>query len=141
MMTARDFSASMPVAPTTAAIAPNAPTGAAHMIMARIRKTSFCTCPTPRSTGSPAVPSACRANPHSSATSSVWSTSPPVKADTSVVGTIPSRKSAVDSAPPVLACAAPASLTASVRCSPLPGSSRLPTSRPIASAAVDMTMK
>ncbi len=84
---------------------------------------------------------ACSANPQSSATSSVCSTSPPVKADTSVVGMIPSRNSGVLSAPPALACASPALRAASVRCSPLPGSSRLPTSRPMASATVDMTMK
>ena len=40
----RLFSASTPVSPTTAAMAPKAPIGASHMIMARIRKTSFWRC-------------------------------------------------------------------------------------------------
>ena len=53
---ARLFSASTPVSPTTAAIAPKAPIGAAHMIIARTRKTSRCRCPTPRRIGSPARP-------------------------------------------------------------------------------------
>ena len=93
MITARLFSAVQPVAPTTAAIAPNAPIGAAHMIMARTRKTSRCRCSTPRRIGAPFGPSACSANPTSSATSSVCSTWPSVSAETSVVGMIPSRKS------------------------------------------------
>ena len=53
MRTPRLFSASIPVSPTTAAIAPKAPIGASHMIIARIRKTSFCRYPTARRIGSP----------------------------------------------------------------------------------------
>src|SRR6478735_7911189 len=97
MMIARDFSASTPVSPTTAAIAPNAPTGAAHMIMARMRKTRRWMWPMPRMTGPPAEPMAWSAKPASRAMSRVWRTSPSVKADTMVVGMMPSRKSTVDS--------------------------------------------
>ncbi len=140
MMTASDFSASTPVAPTTAAIAPNAPTGAAHMIMDSTRKTRRWTCPMPRSTGSPEAPIAWRPKPTSSATSSVWSTWPWVSAETSVSGMMPSRKSVVDSAPP-LVWAWPACRSDSVRCRPEPGSRMLPTTRPMASATVDITMK
>ncbi len=56
MMSPRLLSASRPVAPTTAAIAPNAPTGATHMIIAMSRNTSRSRCLMPRSTGSPAGP-------------------------------------------------------------------------------------
>ena len=63
MMTPRDFSASRPVSPTTAAIAPNAPTGAAHMTIASTRKTSRWRWPMPRRTGSPAEPIAWSAKP------------------------------------------------------------------------------
>ena len=53
MSRARLFSASTPVSPTTAAIAPNAPIGAAHMIIASTRKTSRWRWPMPRRIGSP----------------------------------------------------------------------------------------
>ena len=99
MIMARLFSASTPVSPTTAAIAPNAPIGAAHMIIARMRKTRRWMCSMPRRIGSPFSPSACSANPASSATSSVCSTEPSVNADTSVVGMMPSRNSVVLSGP------------------------------------------
>src|ERR1051325_2502617 len=56
MMTARDFSASTPVSPTTAAIAPNAPTGAAHMIIDRMRKSSRSMWATARTIRSPLPP-------------------------------------------------------------------------------------
>ena len=49
----------------------------------------------PRRTGSPARPIACSAKPTSRATNSVCSTEPPVSAEKSVVGMIPSRKSTV----------------------------------------------
>ncbi len=74
MITARLFSAAVPVAPTTAAIAPNAPIGATHMIIDITRNTSFCRCSTPRRTGAPAAPMPCSAKPTSSATSRVCST-------------------------------------------------------------------
>ena len=41
-------SADTPVSPTTAAMAPNAPIGATHMIIARIRNTRRSKCLTPR---------------------------------------------------------------------------------------------
>src|ERR687889_184774 len=53
MITARLLRASTPVAPTTAAIAPNAPTGATHITMASTLKMTFCRCPMPRRTGRP----------------------------------------------------------------------------------------
>ena len=55
-------------------------------------------------------PCAWSANPASSATSSVWSTSPSVKAETIVVGMIPSRKSTRRLRRRRSACAWPASL-------------------------------
>ena len=72
----RLLSASMPVAPTTAAIAPNAPIGAAHMTIAMRRKTSRSRCLTPRRIGSPALPIFCSAKPTSSAMSRACSTEP-----------------------------------------------------------------
>ncbi|CAO0834203.1 hypothetical protein SMICM17S_01188 [Streptomyces microflavus] len=140
MMIARDFRASRPVSPTTAAIAPNAPTGAAHMIMARMRKTRRWMWVMPRMIGSPAEPIAWSANPASRATRRVWSTSPAVKAETMVVGMMPSRKSTVDSLAPD-ACFSPAARAASVMWRVEPGSRKLPTSRPMARATVDMTRK
>ncbi len=103
MMTPRLVSASTPVAPTTAAIAPNAPIGAAHMIMARMRKTSRWMCSMPVRIGVARGPIACRANPASSATSSVWRTEPSVNADTRVAGMIPSRNAVVSLSPPLAA--------------------------------------
>ncbi len=141
MMTARLFSAAVPVAPTTAAIAPKAPIGATHMIIAMTRKTNRCTCSMPRSTGAPAGPIAWRAKPASRATSRVCSTLPSVRAESMVVGIIPSRKSAVDCAPPAAAWAWPDLASAEVRWRPPPGSSRLPTSRPMPRATVDMARK
>ena len=67
-------------------MAPKAPIGAAHMIIASTRKTSRWRCPTPRRIGSPARPIACSAKPTSSATSRVCSTSPRVSAENSDVG-------------------------------------------------------
>ena len=45
--------AATPVLPTTAAIAPNAPIGASHMIIARMRNTSACICRIAPRIGSP----------------------------------------------------------------------------------------
>ena len=84
-----------PVAPTTAAIAPNAPIGATHMIIDSTRNTTRSKCLTPRSTALPELPSPWIANPISSATNSVCSTSSPTSGDTSVVGMMPSRNSVV----------------------------------------------
>ena len=139
MMTARLFNAAQPVAPTTAAIAPNAPIGAAHMIIARMRKTRRWRCSMPRRIGAPFGPSFCSANPTSSATSRVCRTSPSVKAETRVFGMMPSRKSTGPSAP--VADFWTLFTSAGLRCSPVPGCRMLPTTRPIAKAKVDMTMK
>ena len=128
-------SAFQPVSPTTAAIAPNAPIGATHMIMARTRNTSRWRWPIPRRIGSPERPIAWIANPTSSATSRVWSTCELVSAEKSVVGMMPSRNSTVPSASEVSGTSPP------VRSRPLPGCSTLPTMRPIASATVDMSRK
>lgn len=84
--------------PVTAAMAPKAPSGAAHMTMARTRKTSRWMCSTPRRTGCPADPMAWSANPVSSATSRVCRTWPSVNAETIVVGMIESTKSTGGSA-------------------------------------------
>ena len=50
MIWPRAARADQPVSPTTAAIAPNAPIGASHMIIDRTRKTTRSKCLTPRST-------------------------------------------------------------------------------------------
>ena len=130
----------MPVAPTTAAMAPKAPTGASHMIMERIRKTSFCRWPMPFSTGSPLLPMACRAKPTNRATNRVCSTTSVVSAENSVVGMMCSRNSAVVSFSAVTA-PAPFSATSAVIRRPSPGWMTLPTSRPTVSARVDMVRK
>nr|ACB37719.1 unknown [Micromonospora chalcea] len=132
------MSTSRPVAPTTAAIAPNAPTGATHMIIARTLKTSRCSSPTARRTGSPRPPRPCTAKPTRRATSSVWSTSPSVSAETSVVGMIPSRNSVVPPLSPA-AAAWPAPAVCAPRSRPAPGWIRLPTTSPMASATVDIS--
>lgn len=111
------------------------------MIIPRMRKTSRWMCPIPRRIGSPDAPIAWSANPAISATTRVWSTLPSVKAETMVVGIMPSRKSAVDSPPALAAALSLASFVASVIWRPEPGSIRLPTSRPMASATVDMARK
>ncbi len=77
-------------------MAPNAPIGAAHMIMARILKTSRSKCLMPRRIACPEAPRVCTAKPMNSATNSVCSTISPVSGETSVVGMIPSRNSVVD---------------------------------------------
>ena len=84
--------AETPVLPTTAAIAPNAPIGASHRIMPRMRKTSTCSCLTANMIGSPFFPSCCSAKPTSSAMNSTCRTLGPVKALKNVVGMIPRRK-------------------------------------------------
>ncbi len=89
-----------PVSPTTPAMAPNAPTGAAHMIIMRILKTRRCTCPTPVRIGVPAAPIDCSPNPTSSATNRVCRIDSPVSEARSVVGMMPTRKSVMDSPPP-----------------------------------------
>lgn len=126
--------------PVTAAMAPKAPSGAAHMTIARMRKTSRCMCSMPRSTGCPADPIACRAKPVRSATSRVCRTWPSVNAETMVVGMIESTKSTGGSAS-ADTWPWPASLTASVIARLLPGSRMLPTTRPMASATRDITRK
>ena len=60
-----------PVAPTTAAMAPKAPTGASHMIMIRMRKTRAWTWPMALRTGAPWAPIFCRAKPTRMAARSV----------------------------------------------------------------------
>ncbi len=121
-------------------MAPNAPIGAAHITMDRMRKTSRWMCSMPRSTGCPAEPMAWSANPASRATSSVWSTWPSVKAETNVVGMIDRTKSTGGSASgDTWSC--PVALMALVMCSPSPGCSTLPTTSPMASATSDITRK
>ena len=136
MSVARLMTAWMPVEPTTAAIAPNAPIGAVHMIIERMRKTRIWMLRMPLSTGSPALPSACRAKPTSRATKSVWRMLPAVSEDSSEVGMIPSRKSVVP-----LDSVSPASYCVPLMSRPAPGWMMLPTMRPIARAKVDMAMK
>ena len=120
--------AAQPVAPTTAAMAPNAPIGAAHMIIIIKRKTTAWMCLMPLSTGSPLLPMDCSAKPTSNASTRVGSTgmSP---------GIMSSRKATVEFSSPL----APDSYGSS--CSPEPGWMMLPTTRPMASAKVDMVMK
>ncbi len=110
------------------------------MIIASTRNTTRWMWPTPRRIGSPERPICCSANPTSSATSSVCSTSPDVRPLTSEVGMMPSRNSVVLPCP-AAACSWPALVAASVRCSPSPGLMMLPTMSPSASANVDMVMK
>ena len=125
-----------PVAPTTAAIAPNAPIGATHMIIASTRNTTRSKCLTPRSTAWPDLPSPWIANPISSATNSVCSTISPTSGDTSVVGMMPSRNSVVVCASSVAAGPPPG-----VTIRPAPGCRRFPTTSPMISAKVDITTK
>ena len=140
MIVARLLRASTPVSPTTAAMAAKAPTGAAHMIIASTRKTRRCRWPMPMRIGSPARPIAWRAKPTSSATSRVWRTSPEVSDESSESGTMPVMKSVVEPCPSA-ACSWPTPATSSERLRPSPGSSRLPTTMPIASATVDIVRK
>ena len=93
----------------------------------------------PTRIGSPARPIAWRAKPTSSATSSVWSTSPEVSEESSESGTMPRMKSVVE--PDPSACLAPSLASESLRLRPLPGSIRLPTTMPMASATVDIVRK
>ena len=93
----------------------------------------------PTRIGSPVRPMDWSAKPISSATSRVWSTSPDVREENSESGTIPTMNSVVEPAPS--ACAAPSLATASEMFSPSPGWIRLPTTRPMARATVDMLMK
>ena len=83
----------------------------------------------------------CRANPTSSATSRVCSTWLWVSAENRVVGMMFSTKSTAPVAAWPPAAFAPALAAALLRCRPAPGWMRLPTTRPTASAAVDMTRK
>ncbi len=76
-------------------MAPKAPIGAAHITIARMRKTSRWMCSMPRRIGWPAEPMPCSAKPASSAISRVCRTDSLVKAETIVVGMIPSRNSVV----------------------------------------------
>src|SRR5699024_2854491 len=55
--------AAQPGSPTTAAMAPKAPTGAAHMIIIMSLKTTAWMWRMPLTTGSPALPIDCSANP------------------------------------------------------------------------------
>jgi hypothetical protein len=106
------------------------------MIIDRTRKTTRSKCFTPRRTALPESPRACTAKPMSRATNSVCSTESPTKGETSVVGMIPSRKSTV------LPCSAAGALAPdAARCRPAPGWSRLPTTRPMTRATVDMIRK
>ena len=91
------------------------------------------------STGCAALPIVCSAKPKSSATSRVWSTSPSVSEENSVVGMMPRMKSVVDSFSATWS--APAAADSSVRLMPSPGWMMLPTTRPMASANVDIVRK
>ncbi len=95
MSSARLRSASQPVSPTTAAMAPDAPIGANHMIMARTLNTTRWKTAMPRSADWPVAPSPWMAKPTSSATNSVDSTDSPTSGDTRVVGIRLSRKPVV----------------------------------------------
>ena len=95
MSSARLPRASQPVSPTTAAMAPKAPIGATHMIMASTLKTTRWKMPMPRSADWPVAPRPWIAKPTSSATNSVDSTDSPTSGETSVVGMSSSRKSTV----------------------------------------------
>ena len=71
-----------------------------------------------------------------------WDLSDPeVRADTRVSGTRPSTKSTVEPASAVCAAAWPLAARASVRWRTAPGCTRLPTTRPMARATVDMVTK
>ena len=121
MSTARLLSASTPVSPTTAAIAPNAPIGAAHMIIASTRNTSRCRCPIAAQDRLAGAPIACSAKPTSSATSRVCSTSPDGQRREQR-GRDDAEQEVRRAAVPSAACSWPAPATASsVRCSPRPG--------------------
>ncbi len=118
-------------------MAPNAPIGATHMIMASTLNTTFWKTAMPRRAASPVAPSACTAKPISSATNSVDSTDSPTSGETSVVGMMLVTKPVRPPSP-----SPPAGALYVVWMSrPCPGWMRLPTTRPIARAKVDMTMK
>ncbi len=87
--------AAKPVLPTTAAIAPNAPSGASQRIMPRMRNTSACRFLTAYMIGSPLGPICCSAKPTSRAMNSTCSTLSPVKAEKNVVGMMPRMNSCV----------------------------------------------
>ena len=121
-------------------MAPKAPIGAAHMIIASTRKTSRWSTSTTRRIGLPASPMRWSAKPTSRATSSVCSTSPLVSEENSESGMMPSRNSVV--LPwPSSAAAWPALAAASSMSRPSPGLMMLPTTRPMVSATVDMARK
>jgi hypothetical protein len=126
----------IPVAPTTAAMAPNAPSGATHITMLRMRKTRIWMLRMPSSTGSPRVPSCCSAKPTRSATKRVCRMLPEVSDDSSDVGMMERRKSFSS-----VASVEPSGARRPLRSRPSPGWMRLPTTSPMASANVDMTMK
>jgi hypothetical protein len=111
------------------------------MIMANTLKINRCNTVTVRRTGSPRLPSDCTANPTSSATSSVCSTLPLVRDENRVVGMIPRRNCVVPSDPVSPTAFCPAVAVAASRFRPAPGWMMLPTARPMASAAVDITRK
>ena len=104
--------------------------------MPRMRNTSACRCLTAFMMGSPFLPICCSANPTSSAMNSTCSTLSPVNAEKNVVGMIPRMNSCV-----VFASVGVASYVELVMFRPSPGWMMLPTTRPIASANVVMTMK
>jgi hypothetical protein len=129
------------VAPTTAAIAPNAPIGANHMIIDRTRNTTRSKCLIPRSTACPELPSAWMANPMSSATNSVDSTESPTSGETSVVGMMSRRKPVVPPSPPLVAALWAASRPDGGIARPEPGWRMFPTTSPMIKATVDITTK
>ncbi|CAH0256300.1 hypothetical protein SRABI128_03036 [Microbacterium sp. Bi128] len=124
-----------PVLPTTAAIAPNAPIGASHRIMPRMRKTSAWKLRMPSTMRAPRSPMPCSAKPTSRAMNSACRMLPPVNAEKNVVGMMPRMNSCV-----VVASGA-ASYVAPAMFSPSPGWMMLPTTRPMTSANDDMTRK
>ncbi len=83
----------MPKRPTVNAIAPNAPSGASRMIIARMRNSTCATASINSCTRRPRFGLAFSANPNSSASSSTGSTSPFSNAPTSVSGITCSAKS------------------------------------------------
>ena len=87
--------AATPVLPTTAAIAPNAPIGATHMIIARMRNTSAWICRIAPRIGVPFAPIFCSAKPTSRATNSTCRMLPSTSDDSSEVGMMPRMNSLV----------------------------------------------
>ena len=128
-----------PDSPTTAAIAPNAPIGASHSTIDSTRNTIFCIVAIARSAGSAESPMRWMAKPTSSAMNSTCRTLPEVNAEKNVSGMMLLRKSM--NPPDFSAVLTYLSADPCLTVSPWPGWMMLPTTRPIASANVDMVRK